>query len=469
VDALLNWLWQGSLVVLAMAAFVKGTSRFLAARSRYLLWWLAFAGVLAVPILPEWPTWQTTRPPPAIAESAAILSLPAEVDASTPWLVTVWVAGGLLGIVRLALSVGAAGRARRACKPFPEDREARLRYWTVIRKRGIRTRLSVSDQVMTAAVLGIRAPVIALSPDVLARLSDDDLDSIVVHEWAHVQRFDAAANVVHRALHALFWMHPAIWWIGRQLRLERETACDDRVVSITGSCLLKLAELSNESDPALPAPAALTRSQLPARILRLLDPRRNSQQRGAGAATLLGAIFAAAATALIGGFDVINFAKPVLAAAAPADVPGVLAGRSLSLQAPVVATAKPRARPGARLRAGWPASLRETPVASTGAGEMQPSEAAFHGLETLEGAPLGVLGEPHVSTVPLESRENAIPPLAGPRLPVAAAGRNGRNQAQTPWSAAADAGIAIGRGSHRTAVATAGFFKKMSRSIAGSF
>ena len=107
----------------------------------------------------------------------------------------------------------------------------------------------LSPAVSTAAVLGCGRPVIAVSPTLLDRLSDDELDRAVIHEWAHVQRRDDLLNVLHVVARVVAGWHPAVWWLERQLRIEREVACDEIAVRVTGSpkryaaCLTAMASL----------------------------------------------------------------------------------------------------------------------------------------------------------------------------------------------------------------------------------
>ena len=92
----------------------------------------------------------------------------------------------------------------------------------------------ISDNVSSAAVFGIWSPVIAVGPSLLARLSDEDLDRVVIHEWAHVQRRDDV-DLLQVVTRALVGWHPGVWWIDRQLHMEREAACDERAIRLTNT------------------------------------------------------------------------------------------------------------------------------------------------------------------------------------------------------------------------------------------
>ena len=84
-------------------------------------------------------------------------------------------------------------------------------------------------------MLGFGSPIIALAPRLLTELSAPDLDRVLVHEWAHVQRRDDLAQLVQHIVRAIAGWHPAVWWLERRLDFEREAACDEVAVDVTGS------------------------------------------------------------------------------------------------------------------------------------------------------------------------------------------------------------------------------------------
>jgi beta-lactamase regulating signal transducer with metallopeptidase domain len=131
-------------------------------------------------------------------------------------------------------------------------------------------------------MLGLGAPVIALPQSLVAALPDADLDRVVLHEYGHVQRHDDWTMLAPASIETLLVWHPAIWWIGRSLRLEREVACDDCVILQTAaprgyaSSLTKVAWVALKR-PALPFAlrALRSRRELTGRVERLLNPMRN--------------------------------------------------------------------------------------------------------------------------------------------------------------------------------------------------
>ena len=210
------------------------------------------------------------------------IELPTIPQWSLSLLALVWFAWAAVSLSRTLGALVSLRRAKRTARPFPAAREVRLQTWLSLRAQGRRAALGVSDSVRAAAVLGLTSPSIVVAPSVLRALDDPELDQIVVHEWAHVQRRDDLARLVQRIIVALAGLHPAIWWIDRQLNLERETACDDWAVNATGSaksfavCLTKLAALPGRPADAVLLPAALLSSELTTRVVRLLDGRRNT-------------------------------------------------------------------------------------------------------------------------------------------------------------------------------------------------
>ena len=58
-----------------------------------------------------------------------------------------------------------------------------------------------------------------------------EIDAVLAHEHEHIARHDNLKDSVHRLVETLFWFHPAVWWIGRQMIEERERACDEAVLA----------------------------------------------------------------------------------------------------------------------------------------------------------------------------------------------------------------------------------------------
>jgi beta-lactamase regulating signal transducer with metallopeptidase domain len=71
----------------------------------------------------------------------------------------------------------------------------------------------------------------------LAGLPADHMEALLLHELAHIRRYDYLVNALQSMVEALLFYHPAVWWVSAHMRSEREMCCDDAAVAITGDAL----------------------------------------------------------------------------------------------------------------------------------------------------------------------------------------------------------------------------------------
>lgn len=88
-----------------------------------------------------------------------------------------------------------------------------------------------SETLLEPGVVGFLRPVLLLPDGIVKRLTPAQLQTVVAHELAHVRRRDNLTAALHMLVEAIFWFHPAVWWIGARLIEERERACDEAVLS----------------------------------------------------------------------------------------------------------------------------------------------------------------------------------------------------------------------------------------------
>jgi bla regulator protein blaR1 len=143
----------------------------------------------------------------------------------------VWAAVALASIFRLAWAHQrlASFSARTALPARPREAAALER---ARRRTGVRGRVGIARSPLpeAPAVLGVRRPLILLPLAGCDGLSDDELESLLRHECAHVARHDNLVAACTAVLGALFWFHPLVWIARRILRIERERACDEIAV-----------------------------------------------------------------------------------------------------------------------------------------------------------------------------------------------------------------------------------------------
>jgi beta-lactamase regulating signal transducer with metallopeptidase domain len=388
VDAAL----RGSVILLAALAatrLMKGRS----AASRHLVWVVALLSMLALPlvarVLPEWrvvPVPAPLRPmagfvaaPAAVAPPAvSVLSeSPTEgevgtLSTATPkapspaaraaspapaapapfdWksaLMALWMAGGALVVLRLAYGIVRVWWMERRAVEITDDGWVRIADGLARRLRvGRVVTLLREAHAVVPMTWGVVRPIVLLPAD--AEAWDTERRTVVLaHELAHVRRWDTLTQwVAHLAL-ALFWFNPLVWMAARQVREEREHACDDAVLSIGtrpveyADHLLDIVRSLGSAEGPAAALAMARRSQFEGRLLAILDNAtpRGGVSRGLGFAAL---VLAAAAVLPLGA---LRAARPAEALASPR-----AAANQTALSAP------PRERPGKYPLASMPGKL----------------------------------------------------------------------------------------------------------------
>jgi beta-lactamase regulating signal transducer with metallopeptidase domain len=273
------------------------------AATRHAIWWLAVAAVLAIPVAHELAAISTGTPSTSdltgALDVAGALILPAIPEGVVACAVAIWAMTAAVGALRIARSCRTLGRLKRASSPFDRSREARLPLWAAARDGGHRAaELRTSDCMTGACALGLSWPVILVSRSVADSVNDESLDEIVMHEQAHLDRYDDWSQLLQAVVGSLAGLHPAVRFLARRMDVDREAACDDRVVSRTGatrryaSSLLAAAAASSPKAGGVAFAAGVptattTASALRVRVGRLLDPRRNRGVRLASATSFV--------------------------------------------------------------------------------------------------------------------------------------------------------------------------------------
>jgi GWxTD domain-containing protein len=283
--ALLHFLWEGSAVAAVLAILLWVTR---AARVRYALASAAMAVLplaFAVTVAITMPANNRFVPPAAphyrVAAPDTGDSPPVPVPGPDrlSWLAPLWMAGVLLFYARGIAAWMAAQRLRRrgVCTVPAEWQE---------RARELAARLRLSRPVLLLesclteipVTLGCLRPVILLPVGLLTGLAPEQVEAILLHELAHIRRYDYAMNLLQTFVEGLLFYHPAVWWISHVLRTEREHCCDDLVVAHRVDARAYAAALARlEHNRALAYEAAMAASggHLMRRIRRLLnEPER---------------------------------------------------------------------------------------------------------------------------------------------------------------------------------------------------
>lgn len=201
------------------------------------------------------------------------------------YLFVIWVLTAGWSLLRLGKAMSHLRTLRNGCVPVDVRGLAPLLLDTLRRHTGHRNFvLCTSDQVSVPTALGLFKPAIVIPPWVMQELSPAELNQIVLHELAHLRRWDDWTNLAQQFVRALFFFNPAVLWIEKRVALEREMACDDAVLSETSprayaECLARLAEKTFVRRSVALAQAALGRiRQTSARIAQILNVDRPVEQ-----------------------------------------------------------------------------------------------------------------------------------------------------------------------------------------------
>jgi uncharacterized protein YjbI with pentapeptide repeats/beta-lactamase regulating signal transducer with metallopeptidase domain len=225
--------------------------------------------------------------------------------------------GAVVGFAGLIVSLARLRAVKRRSSPLDESLANDL-PWLTATRAGRETYLRLSYEIETPVAIGFNRPVILIPTDLATHSGLVAIEDLVVHEHAHLRRYDDYTNLIQRLIERVFWFNPFVWIVGRRIALEREFAADDTVVARNidstryAEALWRLAREMRMPAHALVAPGALfTRKQISLRIEALLAPGR-AHLRGLGPVTS-GAAFAVALVS----FAIVALAAPPLEWPAP--------------------------------------------------------------------------------------------------------------------------------------------------------
>ena len=296
VELLANSLWQGLVAAALAGASLRMIPRANAA-TKHAVWLAALAGVVVIPLvtmsfrpkagvpaearIDAIPLIAVQPEPPAVQNGpspAALLPVSPIGERTAGVLFAGWVMVTLCLVLRLVGSHVLVLRLKRNSEPLTG----------VGLPPGGHTRRSVdlrsSREIGLPMLAGFRRPAILFPRELLPRLTAEDTRKILLHEIAHVRRWDDWTNLGQKAIESALFFHPAVRFIARNLDFEREMACDDWVVAISGparhyaACLARLAALNSAGPrPCVAVGTARDRKQVFRRVQMLLNRERNSK------------------------------------------------------------------------------------------------------------------------------------------------------------------------------------------------
>ena len=329
--SLLHFLWQGAAIAAIAAAFMfvfrKPGTRYLVGIGALALMLVSFAVTFTLIGASPQTAMEASPAAAPLSPQGATASFIERMDeqAASPsdgtflWIARGWLAGVFVFALRIAFGLLVVEYLRRRnLIALPDALVERFR--ALQRRIGIRRAIRYAEchSLSVPAVIGFFRPIVLLPMRALTGLSPAQLEAVIAHELGHIKRFDVAVNFFQVIAESLFFFHPAVWWLNRRIRADREECCDDVAIATCGGPVSYARALATmESWRAVPSFAmAATGSPVAARVGRLLgvSPDKNGA-RAAGVVTASLVL----ATALIAGAISLGFAHPALAQAAARD------------------------------------------------------------------------------------------------------------------------------------------------------
>lgn len=324
--SLVHFLWQGTALAAAAAgamAICRRTSmRYIVAVSALVLMLLLPLATFAFFVQQSSSASTTTQAsPPAevrwpiirghvvVPVSVAPVSVAASRDLIA-WLVEAWLCGVAFFSLRSAGGFLLLERERRKRSSVVREHVLEICY-------DLQDRLGITRGIQycecawlqAPAVIGWFRPIVFLPASVLTGLSQDQLQAVIAHELAHIQRLDSFVNVFQVCVETLLFYHPAVWWLNKRIRAEREHCCDEIAVSHCGNPLeyARALTMMEEWRSAPVFAMAANRGPLTERIMRVLGLKTlGSGMRGIG---LTGSLLCLSA-ALLAGNALLDLAHP---------------------------------------------------------------------------------------------------------------------------------------------------------------
>lgn len=151
------------------------------------------------------------------------------------WAMGIWLVGVVVMVFRAVCMVIGSGRIRKQCNVLEEGQISglieQLRCSMNITRK---IRAAVCERIDVPGVIGFIWPTLLLPASVLSGVPVEDMRAVLAHELAHIRRYDYLVNFFQMVVEAVLFFNPAVWWVSRQIRIEREACCDSAAIAATG-------------------------------------------------------------------------------------------------------------------------------------------------------------------------------------------------------------------------------------------
>ncbi|MHC4557685.1 MAG: M56 family metallopeptidase [Planctomycetota bacterium] len=191
-------------------------------------------------------------------------------------LTGLWLVGIIFMLTRLFVGWFRLRRICLAAEPVSGNGRFENMY-------GGRSKVLLTSKVDRPVCFGLLQPVIILPREIYNNAAPEDLQMVLSHELAHIQRWDCWTNLLQRVIEAIFFFHPLVWYASSQLTQQREQICDNYVIEKGAPIMDYTKLLSRIAGQGLEKTrfqaVALFEGRLVQRIRSLLDPKHNTQTK----------------------------------------------------------------------------------------------------------------------------------------------------------------------------------------------
>ena len=249
--ALLHSIWQGFLVFACLRLVLRLWPN-ASASIKYNLSFLSLTGIFAWFSITLWEQLQAIRKVqqaswlmietgvrqqhlevPAIYHNQRTLThlFPA-LEACFPLLVVLYITGVAVMSIKLTLDLVQLKQIRqKQVLPIDHAWEKHLEKLAQQLRIPRKVQLLISTHIQVPVMIGFLKPVILLPVAMFNNLSAEQLEAILLHELAHIKRNDYLLNIFQSIVETILFFNPFVWWISKNIRLEREHCCDDLVLA----------------------------------------------------------------------------------------------------------------------------------------------------------------------------------------------------------------------------------------------
>ncbi len=200
-------------------------------------------------------------------------------------LIILWLTGIALMLLRMFALLCGAARHRRKAIQITDARWTET-FRNLCERMGIRQKISMmaTTTLATPGVIGFLKPMLLVPASMMTTLPPAHIEAILAHELTHIRRWDYLVNLAQLFIETVLFFNPAVWWISRQIRIEREACCDRESIETTGCSIEYAKALTDEfartaslNQPPLEPLAAHFSDNRPDsavdRIKRIIHPR----------------------------------------------------------------------------------------------------------------------------------------------------------------------------------------------------